>query len=30
MVHTIQLVGLKDQEGHLSLKLVAGKAKFER
>jgi hypothetical protein len=28
MVHTIRLVGLKDREGCLSLKLLAGKTGF--
>jgi hypothetical protein len=28
MVHVAQLVGLKDREGRLSLKLLVGKARF--
>jgi hypothetical protein len=30
MVHMIGLVGLKDRDGHLSLKLLAGKVGFGR
>jgi hypothetical protein len=30
MVHTKQLVGLEDPEGHLSLKPLAGKAGFRK
>jgi hypothetical protein len=29
MVHAIRLVGLKDPEGHLSLKLLAEKVRFK-
>jgi hypothetical protein len=28
MVHTVGLVGLKDREGHLSLKFLVGKARI--
>jgi hypothetical protein len=30
MIHAILLIGLKDREGRLSLKLLAGKVRFRK